>query len=325
MAALVLAVSCTASDAAPHSPAPTPAVGQDAPDPEVLVVGDTWYLFSTNARVGDDAPNVPVRASTDRGRTWGPTGDALPTVGAWAVPGWTWAPATYQPTFGTYVLYYTARDRVRGVQCIGVATAIEPAGPYVDDRQHPLVCQPELGGSIDPDAYRTDDGAAYLTWKSDGNNPEVGKAPVLWSQPLADSGLELGGSPTPLLAGSPGLDGIVENPSLVTTPSGVALLYSSGWWESDGYRMRLAQCESPSGPCSESPWEPPESRRGGGGSTFTDGRRTYIAYHEWAGPYSYAEGGIRVAEVDRLLPWVVGASDERAGDITPPPAGGMQA
>ena len=63
----------------------------------------------------------------------------------------------------------------------------DPAeGPFEDHPEAPLVCQRELGGSIDPYPYRDADGRLYLFWKNDGN---CCAQPVhLWVQPLADDG-----------------------------------------------------------------------------------------------------------------------------------------
>lgn len=291
--------------------APQAGAGQDAPDPEVVVspapqgtegpqAGEEWTLLSTNTLVGGLPANVPAWRSHDRAATWQYVGDALPALGAWANPGYTWAPGTLPLPAGGFALYYTARHRDAGIQCIGVATADAPAGPYVDRLGRPLVCQGELGGSIDADALVAPDGTPYLTWKSDENNPAVGTAPRLWAQPLAPSGLELQGTPTVLVTGAPGLDGIVEAPSLFTRPDGrFGLVWSTGWWESPRYGMRQADCASPLGPCTPLMWQGPDpALGGGGGSVFRDAAgQPHLAYHRWVGPPSYREGGVRAAAI----------------------------
>ena len=45
----------------------------------------------------------------------------------------------------------------------------DPLGPFVDFRPEPIVCQTDLGGSIDADAFRDADGNLYLYFKNDGN------------------------------------------------------------------------------------------------------------------------------------------------------------
>lgn len=51
---------------------------------------------------------------------------------------------------GRFVMMYTASDTSSGKQCIGRAESASPAGPFIDARPAPLVCQSTLGGSIDP-------------------------------------------------------------------------------------------------------------------------------------------------------------------------------
>ena len=302
------------------------ANAQDAPDPEVLVAGRQWFLYSTNTVVGGDDRNVPVWRSTDRGTTWVPVGDAMPQLGAWARRGWTWAPAVDRRADGTHALYYTARHRASDRQCIGVATSAAATGPYRDTRGRPLVCQVEEGGSIDADVHVARDGTRHLVWKSDSNHPDVARPPDLWSRRLARSGTDLAGRSHWLLRGGLGGEGVVEGPSMfdlvrpAAGPAGpaggeggpIGLLYSSGWWETLGYRMRLARCSAPPGPCALSTWDPPLARRGGGGSVFTDadGRR-HVAYHHWVGPPGYRLGGVRataVAPLDPVLPVADGPS-----------------
>ena len=86
--------------------------------------------------------------STDL-QTWKKAGDALPTLASWAAPGATWAPAVIHLKH-SYLLYYTTTSARSRVQCLSVATAKRPGGPFTDSTTAPLVCQPGLGGSIDP-------------------------------------------------------------------------------------------------------------------------------------------------------------------------------
>jgi beta-xylosidase len=86
--------------------------------------------------------------------------DALPQLGSWAKTGFTWAPEVL-PLNGRYLLYYTASDRRKNAQCVGVAEATDPHGPFVDSRAEPIVCQADFGGSIDADPFRDADGKLY--------------------------------------------------------------------------------------------------------------------------------------------------------------------
>ena len=51
---------------------------------------------------------------------------------SWATFGYNWAPTVALNQAGHFVMYYTARDAAAGTQCIGMATARSPAGPFTD-------------------------------------------------------------------------------------------------------------------------------------------------------------------------------------------------
>ncbi|MET8463705.1 family 43 glycosylhydrolase, partial [Micromonospora zamorensis] len=95
-----------------------PVVKTDAPDPQAIQVGDTWYLFHTNS----GGRNVPVLTSTDL-VDWTEAGDALPTLPDWADAGKTWAPEAIQLAPEVFLLYYTVAGRESGRQCVGRAVA----------------------------------------------------------------------------------------------------------------------------------------------------------------------------------------------------------
>lgn len=138
----------------PAADAVTPAVtaplayGGDFPDPFVFVNGGRYYAYSTQIWSGDRWTNVPVMSSTNLA-SWSTIKDALPTLPAWARPGNTWAPGVIRRS-GRYLLYYTTTQATTGRQCISVATASTPTGPFRDRSNGPLVCQLSQGGSIDP-------------------------------------------------------------------------------------------------------------------------------------------------------------------------------
>ena len=110
--------------------------------------------------------------------------------------GLTWAPAASENPSGGYEMFFVARDRDLGVQCIGRATASSPQGPFADSDGQPFLCQASVGGSIDPYLFE-DAGNSYLIWKSDGAN---GTPQQLWSQPLETNQNGLLGSPSLLLS-----------------------------------------------------------------------------------------------------------------------------
>jgi hypothetical protein len=126
----------------------------DFPDPDVLLVGGTYFAYGTNSVAG----NIQIIESTNL-TDWNVVGNALPNLPSWAAPDATWAPAVAQ-IGGVYVLYYAAdvAGPGGGEECISVATAAQPQGPFIDKSSSPLECQPSLGGSLDPSPFIDTDG-----------------------------------------------------------------------------------------------------------------------------------------------------------------------
>jgi beta-xylosidase len=279
---------------APLAPRP-PADGRDAPDPVVVRDDDRWAMFSTNVR----GINVPVALSTDT-RKWSPPVDALPQLPPWAERGRTWAPGVL-PREDGFVLYFAARSSALGRQCIGAATAPRVDGPYTSAAQAPLVCQPHLGGSIDPQPFVDRDGAAYLLWKADAN--AVGRASQLFAQPLRRDGLAFTGDAVVLLTtDAPWEQPLIENPALLATGDGDYLLfYSGGWYASSGYATGFAVCRTPLGPCEKRTTALPvlasaHDEAGTGGASVMAGPAgdDWLVYHAWSpDAVGYDNGGAR--------------------------------
>ena len=72
----------------------------DFPDPDVILVGQTYYAYATNSVGG----NIQIIDSTDL-EHWTAVGNALPNLPSWAIKGSTWAPSVIQ-IGGQYDLYY---------------------------------------------------------------------------------------------------------------------------------------------------------------------------------------------------------------------------
>jgi beta-xylosidase len=276
--------------------APVPPVDQrDAPDPFVLADGDRYVLYST--QVGFH--NVPVAASQDL-RKWSEPGDALPVLPTWAGWGRTWAPGA-MPFGDGYVLYFTSYHQRSGRQCIGVAASPTADGPFTSSAAEPLVCQTHLGGSIDPYPFRQPDGTPFLLWKADGN--AIGQSSTLFAQGLSADGLALVGEPAALItSGAAWEQPLIENPAMVVADQSFVLLYSGGWWESDGYAIGYATCDTPLGPCTKASVAGPLLASGGdeagpGGACVVTGPAgdQWLAYHAWtAGAVGYTQsGGVR--------------------------------
>jgi putative cell wall-binding protein len=297
--ALVGAVAASTAGATSYS---NPVDGRDAPDPFVLRVGATYYAYTTNTVAG----NVPVLRSTDLA-SWAAVGDALPELPAWAGPGRTWSPSVLATAPDRYVLYYTALNAAAGHQCIGVATATRPEGPFVDSSGGPLVCQLDRAGSIDPSPFRDAAGAPWLTWKSESH---VAGAPALvWSQQLGQDGTRLVGRGIPILDATQQWEqGIVEAPSMLSVLGHYFLFYSGNRWDTADYAQSYAVCDGPQGPCRKPRTLALMSRNDtlgvggpGGGEVFADETGAWwLAYHAWTLPAVGYPGGARTMRLERI-------------------------
>ncbi|HZG09002.1 MAG TPA: glycoside hydrolase family 43 protein [Allosphingosinicella sp.] len=276
-----------------------PVFKTNFPDPHVLRHGDEYIAYATNAGI-----NLPMAASTDLvnwSTVMDPASpkkrlDGMPVLAPWVKPGFTWAPEVME-LGGKWLLYYTANHRTKDVQCIGLAIADNPRGPFRDSAAEPLVCQFDLGGTIDANPFRDSDGKLYLYYKSDGNR--VGKGTAIWGQRLSDDGRSVVGTPVALIKDDqPWEMKLVEAPAMVRAPTGYHLFYSAAYygWDSktrlSPYATGYAGCTGPLGPCTDAPENPIlysylDKKAGclsgpGHPSIFQVGAHKVIAFHAWA-------------------------------------------
>ena len=276
-----------------------PVYDRDFPDPHIILVGDTYYAYSTNT----GGANIPVLTSTDLAN-WQDIGDALPALPKWAMLnfGNVWAPGVIQID-DEFVMYFVARDKEVDKQCIGVALSKNPAGPFLDPNEEAFICQGDLGGSIDAYPYRNDDGKLYVFWKNDGNC--CGLEVALWVQELSPDGLTLVGEPVKLIVrDQPWERPLIENPAMVKNGERYYLFYSGNWWESHEYAVGYAICETVTGACEkplDKPWfefKPPVMGPGGE-AFFTDKEgNLWMAYHAWTGANVGYPSGQRSLHID---------------------------
>jgi len=295
---LVLAAACIGSPApAASDPSFVPVFRENFPDSFVLLHGSEFIAYATN-----NGPNVPMAISKDLvhwafvGDANGKRRDALPQLGSWAKTGFTWAPEVIQ-LGNRYLLYYTASDKRKNMQCIGVASAADPLGPFVDNSPEPIVCQTALGGSIDASPFRDADGKLYLYFKNDGNR--VHARTSLWAQALAANGVSVTGQAVELIKDDQGWEErVVEAPTMVRSPAGYEMFFSGGffgWNPEEGglspYAMGYASCTGPMGPCTPARDNPllhsfNDREAGclsgpGHQSIFTVGQHTFVSFHAW--------------------------------------------
>lgn len=305
--------ACGASAAEADPPPFVPVYEENFPDPFILPHRGEFLAYATNAEGG--RANVQMARSSDL-ISWQPLRDgerlhdAMPDLPPWAREGWTWAPEVIG-NGGAYLLYFTAKERRSGLQCVGVAQAGDPRGPFTSQATEPLVCQRELGGTIDPHVFRDTDGGLYLYYKNDGN--AVRKPTEIFGQRLSADGLSLAGDPAALLRNEAAWEAhVIESPTMARHGDRYFLFFSAnhfGWEEHQRlspYAMGFAGCEGPMGPCVDSPRNPilhsyNDRQAGclsgpGHQALFQAGGRQFIVFHAHA-----ASRGCRRTQLGRYM------------------------
>ncbi|UQN09727.1 glycoside hydrolase family 43 protein [Deinococcus sp. QL22] len=295
-----------------------PVLDANFPDPFVLRSGATYHAYATNGSGG----NVPYAVSKDL-VSWTTGGDALPKLPAWVKPGLTWAPEVAR-LGNKYLMYYTARDIKSDRQCIGVAVAVKAAGPFSPAGGGPIVCQADLGGSIDASPFVDSNGKAYLLWKNDGNCCNM--TTEIFIQPLTADGLRLTGKANGLIQNFQLWEGsVVEAPTLYKAGGVYYLLYSGGPFDSDLYAVGYATSKTVTGPYKKAEENPVLVTKGeisgpGHQTIVTDGAgKPWIAYHAWTTGQIGDSVGYRSMRIDPVT-FSGGKMTVKGPTLTPQPA-----
>jgi beta-xylosidase len=257
----------------------------DFADPFVLRVGETYYAYSTNT----EDYRIPVLTSSGLFGT-ADRSEALADLPSWSVPGKVWAPAVLQRPQG-FVLYYATPDGNPERECLSVAVADRPTGPFVDASSGPLAC-PDGGGAIDPSPFIDADGRAFLLWRSYGGPDGI------VARELSPDGMTFVGDAQVLIGADQAWEGdVVEAPSMVASDGRYYLFYSANDWRTAAYGIGYAVCDSPLGPCTkpvDGPWlaSTDKAEGPGGQELFTDQQgRLWMVLHAWvAGKVGYPDG-----------------------------------
>lgn len=287
------------------TPSSTPVLDLDAPDPDIVRVGSTFYAFTTGTTWGNQI-GIATSTNPNPSAGWKTVGSAFPGTpynGSRGLASWqnnnsATSPGVFQYA-GKWIMFYDAVVSSNGVYCLSVATASQVTGPYTDTSTSPLVCQTSLGGSIDPQPFvDPQTGGAYLIWKS--NDGRSAAASQVWSAPLAANGTSLAGSGTSIFTISSGTyawQTTTDDPSMVFTGGNYYLFFSGGDYLSRYYPVGYVLCSSgPRGGCDPNePTDPILSKDGGsgGGMEFTDASGNWwIAYQTWtSGCSNYSKAG----------------------------------
>jgi beta-xylosidase len=258
---------------------------------------------------------VPVWRSTDL-ITWTQViddtvrGSALADLAPWSEFGGNWAPSVLErpenPPEQRFVLWYTAKEASTGLECLGVAAAATPAGPFSDTATAPAYCQRDQGGTIDPDPFVDDDGTPYLLFKSEG--VAFAARTKIWAARLAADGQSIvGGTEQQLLETDPTgwEEPVIEGPNLIRVDGTLQLFYSAYRWQTADYKVGVARCDTPLGPCSRTYATPVLATRGamygpGGQTAFrTAAGEWRMVFHAWSTAAGESGGDVRRM---RILP-----------------------
>lgn len=266
---------------------PNPALPGYYADPHLVRFDDAYYLYATtDGFPGWSGTSFEAWSSRDLVQ-WTNHGVILDvrTDVTWA-EGHAWAPAAAERD-GRFYFWFTAD------QCIGVAVADSPAGPFRDALGRPLVDKADHGGEqqIDPAVFVDDDGQAYLYW---GNMT----ARVV---PLAP---DLTGYDPAEVRVLEGLEDFREAPFVVRIGDTYHLTWSIDDTRSADYRVGYATGPTPFGP-----WnghglllekDPALGVVGTGHHSIVQAHTGdwYIAYHRHAVPDG--DGTHRETAIDRL-------------------------
>lgn len=278
-----------------ESEAPTPGEGEfmnpvidrNMPDPFVLDTGERYYLYSTT-NINDNYPY----ATSDDLVTWEQQGDAMPRLPGWA-NGNTWAPEVTRTSAG-YVMYFTARapgmtrPDGAGAQCVGVGFSEDPGGPFVSEADEPLVCQLDLGGTIDASIVRDQDDSLWLIYKNDGNC--CGIPTRFYMRLMSEDGLTFAGEEVEVegvVNDQPWEGNVVEAPTIHFHDGTYYLFYSANDYAGPRYAVGYATSDTLTGPyvdADENPILETENTAIGPGHQSIIADRDgdlWLVYHAW--------------------------------------------
>ncbi|GAB3653946.1 RICIN domain-containing protein [Glycomyces tarimensis] len=264
--------------------------------------GEPWYVFATGDGRFNDG-NIPIRTSTDGGRTWRSLGAVWNTKPAWIsqqIPGVDnlWAPEIFHDAQqGKYYLYYSASTFGSQRSLIGLATntTLDPSAPgyrWVDEG---VVFQSYEGNAynaIDPNIIVDSSGRHFMVFGSWWEGIHVVELAWPSGKPAA------GASPIRLATKGGGIEG----PSMMKRGDYYYLFVSLGKCcagADSTYQIAVGRSTSPTGPFVDA--NGVDMRNGGGtvvlgrhGSFVASGgqslHRGLMAYHSYGSNGGFALG-----------------------------------
>lgn len=203
-----------------------------------------------------------------------------------------WAPEVVAYN-NQYYMYYTARNE-NGSLRIGLAVSDTPDGPFVDEKNQPLM---DFGyAAIDGTVLIDDDGSKYLYYSRDCSENMVGDIHTsqIYAVTLSDDMKSVVGEPVFLTTPEQPWECMSgdylwnEGPAVIKHGDTYYLTYSANYYESTQYSVGYATSKSPLGPFVKAEENPIltsqglENVSGTGHHSFVlspDGSELWIAYH----------------------------------------------
>ena len=268
-------------------------------DPFILQTGGAYYAYGTGSDVENgrqaDGRMFPVLRSVDL-VNWTCLGGALEPITASTTSPY-WAPEVAERD-GTFYMYYAMDMRLR------VATAKDPAGPFVDAERDLFPGEPF---SIDASPFRDPrDGKWYLFFAKDFFDDRVGTGTAVVT--LAEDMKTTASEPRVVVRASSDWQifqrnrrwydrdweawHTVEGPFVMERDGRYYCLYSGGCWETADYGVSYAVADHPLGPWRDE-WSSsgpvvlkgiPDKVLGPGHNSVIrgpDGRTDFVVYHAW--------------------------------------------
>ena len=206
-------------------------------DPCVIADGDVFFLVATGE--APDGRRLPIYRSEDL-RRWTFVRGAVDRgpEGAWNRRNF-WAPEIHALD-GRFYLYYTAMPDgtpANEGNRVGVAVADAVGGPYEDLG----VVVPH--GSLDGSVFTDTDGTRYLLYTTEVNSD----AGFPQGQVLIDrlvTPTRVAGQPQAIID----FHGWNEGAAMIRHGGKYHIFFSTGSWKSDGYCVRWAVADAPTGP-----------------------------------------------------------------------------
>ncbi len=262
-----------------------PVLPGDRPNPSVVKIGESYYASTTSNKW---SPLFPIFKSDDL-ENWELISYVFPSGAPdWAVTNF-WSPElSFDEKQNKLFVYYTGRDKTTNKECVALASADTPEGPFVD--HGPIVSQGN--GSIDAFEIRDEKDVLFVIWKevpSDANPRSL-----IWAQKINENRDSLLGEKHLLIKSDQEWEKIsIEGPSLFRVGDFFYMYYSAGDCcdEFCNYKIGVARSKSLLGPWEKYKMNPilndnMDWKCPGTGTVVKKGNDLFLLYHA----YSSKEG-----------------------------------